>query len=70
MNTIWKLWVTLTLLYLLLASHRGEVVSGVRAGYRVSTAVLGVLSQELTPVRAQDIVITPCNLSGECKNLR
>jgi sulfopyruvate decarboxylase TPP-binding subunit len=33
MNTIWKLWVTLTLLYLLLASHRGEVVSGVRAGF-------------------------------------
>lgn len=67
MNTIWKIWVTLTLLYLLLSSHRGEVESGVRAGYSVGTAVLGVLSHELTPVRAQDIVITPCNLSGECR---
>jgi sulfopyruvate decarboxylase TPP-binding subunit len=46
MNTLWKLWVTLTLLYLLLSSHRGEVESGVRAGYRVGMAVLGVLSQE------------------------
>lgn len=67
MNTLWKLWVTLTLLYLLLSSHRGEVESGVRAGYRVGMAVLGVLSQELMPVRAQDIVITPCNRDGSCE---
>jgi hypothetical protein len=74
MNCLWKLWVTLTLFYLLLArSHGGPGFSWVlgEAGAAVRWGVeVGHISDWLMPAKAQDIVIewSPCNGDGSCRD--
>lgn len=69
MNRLWKLWVTLTLLYLLLSRGHGGpgIVHTIVSVYR-GTVDFGNMAESAWAAHPQDIMITPCNRDGSCRD--
>lgn len=69
MNRLWKLWVTLTLLYLLLSrGHGGPGIVNTLVAVYHGVSELGHVADSAWAAHPQDIVITPCNRDGSCRD--
>lgn len=67
MTTIWRIWVTASLLYLLLGRHAGGLTWSLAKGVNWCVETGEHLISWDRPM-PHDIVITPCNRSGVCRD--